>query len=266
MKRTSDRSRLLALVAVFASLNVVCDSFAGIPQFASGVWYSWIFMIEPITGFVLPPYAAFLSTFVGVMAGHVIYPRGIYEFLFTVGAPIGSMISGLLFRRKYRIVLAYFMVLFAAYFATPVSWQLPLWGMWDTYLAFAALLAASATFLKSKPQLKNGRLLPFLLGFYAFIGLEADVLFRIFLFIPCQTYRLLFSFTVEELRFIWLIGAAITPIQVFISILFTSFVGVPLIKIIKKDKPLAVNLFSKYSVLFKDDTCFNRPEKKIEFS
>jgi len=227
------RSRLLALVTIFASLNIVCDSIAGIPQLSSGVWYSWIFMTEPLTGLVLPPYVAFLSTFIGVVAGHFIYPRGIYEFLFAMGAPIGSVISGFLLRRKSKIVLIYFAILLAAYFSTPVAWQLPLWGMWDTYSAFATLLTANFIFFKKDIFFKQKRqqILPLFLAFCAFIGLEADILFRIFLFVPCQTYRLLFSFTVENLQFIWLLGAVVTPIQVALSVAFTSTIGVPLLKI-----------------------------------
>ena len=226
MKPTLRGSRLLALVAVFASLNVVCDSIAGIPQFSEGVWYSWIFMTEPVTGLMLPPSAAFLSTLIGVMAGHVVFPRGSHEFLFAIGAPIGSLVSALLFRGRRRIVLVYFVALFVAYFATPISWQLPLWGMWDTYLAFAMLLTADVVLLVNK----NRKKLPSDLGFCTFIGLEADILFRIFLFIPCQTYRL-FSLTAGDLQLIWIAGAAMTPIQAAISVVFTSIIGVPLMKI-----------------------------------
>lgn len=130
----------VALVAVFAALNVVCDSFAGIPQFTEGVWYSWGFIIEPLNGIILGPFAGFLSTLIGVMIGHFIYFRGTPEFLFTIGAPIGAMISGLLFRGKWKVAFIYYTALFVAYFMTPVPWQLPIWGMWDTYCAYAALL------------------------------------------------------------------------------------------------------------------------------
>ena len=229
MKPAITRSRFLALVAIFASLNIVFDSIAGIPQFSDGVWYSWVFMTEPVTGLVLPPSAAFLSTLIGVMAGHSIYPRGSYEFIFTIGAPVGSLISALLFRGRRKLVLVYFAALLSAYFATPISWQLPLWGMWDTYLAFAGLLVADFAFFKNK----NEKSLPLDLAFYAFIGLEADILFRIFLFIPCQTYRL-FSYTAEDLQFIWIAGAIMTPIQVAVSAIFTSAIGAPLMKIIEK--------------------------------
>ena len=71
MKSTLRRSRFLALVAIFASLTVVCDSIAGIPQLSEGVWHSWVFMAEPITGLVLPPPAAFLSYPGGCGAGGI---------------------------------------------------------------------------------------------------------------------------------------------------------------------------------------------------
>ena len=219
----------MALVALFASLNVVCDSIAGIPQLSEGVWYSWVFMTEPVTGLVLPPQAAFISTLIGVAAGHVIYPRGSYEFLFMIGAPIGSLVSALLFKGRDRIVLIYFSALFVAYLATPISWQLPLWGMWDTYLAFVGLLTANVASIRSRTDKTH----PLALAFCAFIGLEADILFRIFLFVPCQTYRL-FAFTTEELQLIWIAGAVMTPVQVAISALFTSTVGVPLMKILDR--------------------------------
>ena len=227
MKMKVKRSRLLALAAVFASLTVVLDSIPGIPQLSDGVWYSWAFLTEPIIGLVLPPKAAFLSMFLGVMAGHVVFPRHAYEFLFMIGSPIGSFVSALLLRRKYRTVIVFFTVLFMAYFATPVSWQLPWWGMWDTYLAYIGLLASSTRHFGGKSSRKLAT------AFYALIGLEADILFRIFLFIPCQTYQLL-SFTVEELQFIWIAGASVTPIQVAISVAFTSAIGPPLMKIVER--------------------------------
>ena len=236
MRSSWKGSRFLALVAIFASLSIVSDSIVGIPQFSSGVWYSWIFVTEPLTGLILPPYAGFLSTFIGVMAGHIIYPRDTYEFLFTIGAPIGSMITGLMFSGKHKIVLVYFAALLAAYFVTPVSWQLPLWGMWDTYIAFAVVLVANFALpkIRSVSRRRTQKMLPFFLALFAFIGLEADILFRIFLFVPCQTYRLLFGFTVEELRIIWVAGAVITPIQVALSAIFTSTIGVPLLKITRR--------------------------------
>ena len=135
MKKLKD-SAFVSLVAVFAAFNVVCDSLVGPPLPFSGVWYSWIFISEPLTGIILGPLAGFFSSFIGVMIGHVIFFRGAEEFLFTLGAPIGTMISALIFSGKWKIVLLYYLVLLGAFFATPIARQLLFWGMWNVYLAF----------------------------------------------------------------------------------------------------------------------------------
>ncbi len=223
---------MIALTAIFAALNAAFDSFPGLPQLVSGVWYSWIFMMEPLTGLILSPYTAFLATLVGVIVGHSIYPRGEYELLFTLGAPIGSLISGLMLRDRRKIVTLYFTLLLSAYFLTPVARDLPIWGMWDTYIAFATLLIYNL--LNLKRRRKGSGIANF--AFCAFIGLEADILFRIFLFIPCQTYRFLFAFTVETLKVIWAAGAVVTPVQVVLSSLFTSVIAPQIQKILKSTR------------------------------
>jgi len=226
------RSSFISLIAIFAALNVVCDSIAGISLFEYGVWWSWIFLTIPITGIILGPYAGFLSTFFGVMIGHFIYFRGTPEFLFTIGAPVGAMISGLLFKGKWKIVLAYYTILFIVYFATPIARQLPILGMWDTYLAYATLCIATIISIKRVGSIKDKGF--YSLALYAFVGLEADILFRIFLLVPCQTYRLIYGWPVDFLQGIWTLAAAVTPFQVAISVLVTWIIGIPLIKNLKK--------------------------------
>jgi len=228
------RSRFLALVAVFASINVVFDSLMSFPEFSSGVWYSWIFVVEPINGIVLGPYAGFLSTLIGVMIGHFIYFRDVYEFLFTFGAPIGAMVSGFLFRGRWKIVLTYYTALLGIYFITPIAWQLPIWGMWDVYLAYAVLLVVSVMMARKGSWNPESKGLLYVIALSALIGLEADILFRIFVFIPGQTYWLFYRYGAEKLIPIWVLGAAETPIRVAMSILVTTTVGPPLIKVIKK--------------------------------
>lgn len=216
---TMGRSQRIALTAVFATLSVVCDSVAGLPQFTEGVWYGWIFILAPITGIVVGPLEGFFATLIGVALGHMVYPRGSFEYLFTIGAPLGSMISALISRRQWKPVILYYSLLFIAYFSSPVAPQLPLWGMWDTYVAYFAILLL-IIFWKTETHLTiRGRTLHLLLS--AVIGLEADVLFRIFLFIPCQTYASLFHFSVEYVHEIWALGALVTPIQVGLSSLVT---------------------------------------------
>jgi ABC-type xylose transport system permease subunit len=229
-------SQFVSLVALFAALNVVCDSVSVIPQFGEySVWLSWNFLIEPITGIVLGPYAGFLSNFIGVMIGHFMYYRGIPEFLFTLGAPVGAMVSGLLFRGKWKTVFACYTVMFIAYFATPVAWQLPIWGMWNTYLAYVALCTIAFVLTRKKMEKFRSKRFTYSLVLYAFIGLEADILCRIFILVPCQTYRLIYGWPIQTLQGVWMLGAAVTPIQVALSALVvTPLVGVPITKLLRK--------------------------------
>jgi len=233
MKYKNKKSRWWALVAVFASINVASDSFMSFPEFPSGVWYSWNFLIEALTGIVLGPLAGFAAVFAGVMIGHYIYFIDVYEFLFTIGAPIGAMISAFLFRGKWKPAIVYYTALFAAYYVSPIAWQLPVWGMWDTYLAYVLLIATILMIRKGSWE-RGKKRLPLVLGISAFIGLEADVLFRIFIFIPCQTYQLFYGFGVESLQLVWITGAVGTPIKAAFSSLLTVVVGHPLVKTLKK--------------------------------
>jgi len=235
LKRLID-SKFVSLVAVFAAVNVIFDSLVSTPLPFSGVWYSWIFVFEPVNGIVLGPLAGFFSSLIGVMIGHYVNFVDVYEFLFTLGVPIGATISALVFRGKWKIPLIYHAALLVAFFATPIAWQLPPWGMWDTYLALACLLVIIVAMRKWKNlwDTKTRRNLIYILALSAFIGLEADVLFRIFIFIPCQTYRLFYGYDVGVLQATWVLGAVETPIKAALSALVTTMIGLPLISAARK--------------------------------
>ena len=81
---------------------------------------------------------------------------------------------------------------------------------------------------------RESRRLPLILATSAFVGLEADVLFRIFLFIPAQTYHFFYGFDAETLQWIWVSGAVITPIKVALSTAAAVLVGYPLTKALRE--------------------------------
>ena len=232
-----EKSTFIALISVCAAISIICDSLVA-PLPYSGVWLSWIFISEPITGILLGPLAGFLSNLIGVMIGHFINYIDVYEFLFTLGAPLGAMISALVFRRRWGIVLTYYLALFGGFFVAPVSWQLPFWGMWDVYLAFATLLFLVIITSKRKSlwNINSKKRLIYILSLSAFIGLEADVLFRIFIFVPCQTYKLFYDYGVSELQAIWGLGAVETPIKVGLSTIIISIAGPSIIDAVRKLK------------------------------
>lgn len=236
MKKLKE-SLFVSLISVFAAFNIVCDSLMGPLPDISGVWYSWIFIAEPINGVILGPCASFLSSSIGVMVGHSIHFRGSEEFLFTLGAPIGAMISSLIFRGKWKIALIYYLALLGTYFLTPISWQLPFWGMWDVYLAFGCLLFLIVAMKKWKSfwdTKSTGVRLLYIVALCSFIGLEADVLFRIFILVPCQTYQSIYALDVGKLQSWWAIGAVETSTKAALSTLVSMMVTPPIIKAVRK--------------------------------
>lgn len=228
-------SLFTSTVAIFAALTMISDLILESPLPCSDVWLSWVFIMEPITGMLLDPHASFLATLLGVMVGHSIRYRDIYEFVFTLGAPFGSMISSLIFRGKWKQALGYYVVLLGAYFLTPVSWNLPPFGMWDVYVAFGCLVTviliinrkAEIWHVKSSSSL-------FVPALCTFIGLEADVLFRIFLLIPCQTYWLFYGWNAETLQGIWAVGAIETPIKAGLAALISAIIIPQIVKTLRK--------------------------------
>jgi len=229
----SKPTKRIALITTFAVLGVICDIIV-VPVFSAGVWYGWIFVISPLAGIVLGSYDGFLAVLLAVMIGHSVIPREtVYEFIFTLGAPLGAMISGFTYRGRLRRVFLYYTVMIVSYFATPVSRLLPLWGMWNCYVAYATVIILVV--LKESKVLNLEKIKQrYIFAFSAFLGLEADVLFRIFVFVPCQTYRLFYGLTPEALALLWAISAPIiTPIKVAVSTLITAVVCQPLIRILR---------------------------------
>jgi hypothetical protein len=230
--RKMKKSRFVSLVAIFAALGVVCDAVVT-PGFSAGVWFGWIFMISPIAGMVLGPYNGFISILIAVMIGHSLFPREtIYEFVFTLGAPTGSMMSGFVFRGQWKRVFVYYTIMLASYFMTPISKRLPIWGMWDCYVAYGILIALGVIMsIRGSDEIR--RMSPFAVS--AFLGLEADVLLRIFILIPCQGYRLFYGFTPETLVAMWAVPAPIiTPFKVLLSTFFATLIVPQIMRILGK--------------------------------
>lgn len=209
------RTRRVALVSTFAVLSTVLDVMVT-PSLSAGVWFGWIFVISPINGIILGPMDGFITTLISVLLGHsLVFRDSIYEFVFTLGAPICSMVVGLLVKGEWRKVFLYYTILIGAYFLDPLSRVLPIWGMWDTFLAYSALLV----FIIFRARVDTSRLKQgYLFALFTFLGLEADVLFRIFVLVPCRAYSAFYGLTPEALVFIWSVPAPIiTPVKVAFS-------------------------------------------------
>jgi len=207
-----------------------------IPGFLAGIWFGWIFLMSPVTGILLGPRDGFIATLISVMVGHsLVFRETIYEYIFTLGAPLGSLVSGLIFRKKWRTAILLFTFMLAAYILTPVSWSLPFWGMWDVYFAYLTVIIIGLLNRQGILNLNADNRAIFALS--AFLGLEADILFRIFILVPCQAYRLFYGLTSEALIFIWAVPAPIiTPLKVALATLVAGTIGPTLMGILKQSQ------------------------------
>ena len=227
------KARRISLIVMFASMSTVLDIITT-PGFSSGVWYGWVFLLSPVNGIILGPFEGFITTLISVLIGHtLVFRESVYEYIFTFGSPIASLASGFLFRGKRRGIMFYFIFLLGAYFLSPISRKLPIWGMWDVYLAFIVLVS----WILFDSRLKMGylRRQEVVLALSAFIGLEADVLFRVFLLVPCKGYSLFYGLTPEVLAAIWAVPAPlITPIKVVIAIFLTVILVPRIFEVLKR--------------------------------
>ncbi|MHA1906017.1 MAG: hypothetical protein ACW98Y_01880 [Candidatus Thorarchaeota archaeon] len=224
---STDKSRFVALTAVFAAMSVVADLIL-IPS--AGIWDSAIFILSPLAGILLGPVAGAVAIGIGSLAGHYIFFRDIYEMVFMIGAPFGAAMSGLIYQRRWRPALGLYSILLLGYFLEPVTWILPLWGIWDILAGFCLLLVFSlVNFRNLWPESDSSQTLLKLL-FATIIGLESDILLRVFILVPGQTYWFFYGFDASVLQAIWLAAGILTPLKVAIATIIAVLVGLPLLR------------------------------------
>lgn len=221
----------VALVAVFGALHTVLSLFPGPVGFRS-----WIILIIPLEGIILGPVLGFSAGFIGYFLGWFIRPRAEPMF-FGLGEPIGALGAGLIAQRKWPHALLLYAMMLLGFFVYPLTSTLPLWTLWDIYIAFACILIFALLSSKMKLTATSTRYLPVLLGFAAFIGTEADVLARIFMLIPLGGYQW-WGVPAYVLPDVFVLGAFQTPVEAIISIVAAIIIGVPLIKTLQKSKIL----------------------------
>ena len=223
-------SRSITFTAIFAAMIAVLDSIPMIPGFYGGIWDSWGFMLSPIIGILLGPVYGAISVGLGGLVGHLVYFRDPIELLFMLGAPVGAGIAGLAYQQRWRFVFAIYSLLLLGYFITPVTWFLSLLGIWDVLVGFVIVLVVTVISNLNKPGRKplsstNSKLI-----LATVIGLESDILVRIFILISGQIYWIYYAMPLEVLQGLWLVAGIITPIKVIVAALATIAVGQSLIR------------------------------------
>lgn len=225
-------SRSITFVAIFAAMIAILDSIPMIPGFYGGIWDSWGFMLSPIVGILLGPVLGVISVGLGGLVGHLVYFRDPIELLFMLGAPVGAGMAGLVFQERWKAACAIYSVMILGYFLTPVTWSLSLLGVWDVLVGFVLILAITivTSFNKAETRTLSSTNLKMILA--TVIGLESDILARIFILIPGQMYWLYYAMPLEVLQGLWLVAGVITPIKVVLAGIATIAIGRSLLEII----------------------------------
>lgn len=223
-------SRSITFTAIFAAMIAILDSIPMIPGFYGGIWDSWGFILSPIVGILLGPLLGAIAVGLGGFVGHLVYFRDPLELLFMLGAPVGAGIAGLAYQQRWRFVFAIYSLLLLSYFLTPVTWVLSLWGIWDVLVVFVLVLGLTvlSSFNKSTTGILSSASVR--LAFGTVIGLEADILVRIFILIPGQVYWFFYGLPVEELQLMWLVAGFITPIKVIAATIVSVAIGKSLLR------------------------------------
>ena len=65
------------------------------------------------------------------------------------------------------------------------------------------------------------------------IGLETDILFRVFLLVPGQMYWVLYGLSVSGLQLIWLSAGFVTPFKVLLATIIGVTIMRPLLNVIR---------------------------------
>ncbi len=229
----STKSKTVSTIAVSTALVVVLDSTPIIPGFYSGVWDSWLFLLSPLIGIVLGPVLGAVSVGFGGFLGHLIYFRDPYELVFMLGAPLGTLMAGLVYQERWKPVLTIYSLLLLGYSLSPVAWALPLWGIWDILLGYCFVILftiITTSKINDHMSISKERKTLFALIFAIVIGLESDILLRVFIFVPCMTFSLFYGLTIEQLQLIWMGAGFITPLKVMLATIIGVTVGKALLK------------------------------------
>ena len=224
-----DSSKTVAYLAIFTALGAVLDMIPTIPFFYGGVWDSWLFVLSPLFGIILGPYLGALSVGMSNIIGHMVYARDPLELLFMWGGALCAASAGWVYQKRWRPVLGIYSLLLIGYFVYPVSWVLPLIGIWDILVGYVVTIIFGYAVLSGRLESMRNNSAVFL--FAAVIGLELDILLRVFILVPGQIWTIMF--TLEALQVIWLSAGIITPLKVVIATIATLTLAHSLIPILE---------------------------------
>ena len=183
----------------------------------------------PLEGIIGGPIPGGCAALIGVLVGRIAKPEFYFvENLFGIGEVVGAFAAGLLFAGRWKTVFVIYVALLIAFLLHPIARVIPLWTLWDVYVACLAVFPAAYVTKKvfdSKPDPKT--LLP-AIALTSFISVELDVMVRIFMLIVMGLYQV-YPIPIELIPGVFIAGAFVTPLEAMYTSVMATIVGVPIL-------------------------------------
>lgn len=239
-------SLIISIVALFAALYVVFSLLPGIPVIGlPEMKIELEASIASIFGIVLGPYLGALAALIGTIVAFFAPPGfSLFSAIFIFNSALNAIITGLIFKNKWKIAFILFAIIIIAFFFTPVSipinenWYIALAATFDKIIALL-LIIPSAILLRTrgisieKTELKTlskNFLFIFLLSF---IGNQADSALGCLIFALPPIYEGVFGLNLEITRGLFLISPLAYPIVRLLQAFIAALVGLPLIRVFR---------------------------------
>ena len=184
--------------------------------------------MEPMEGIIGGPLFGFAAAAIGWVGGRFARPEAFYvENFFGLAEAVGALGAGLLVRRRWWAVSAFYGALLAAFLLHPFAREVPLWSLWDTYLGFLAIFPASIVIRRIDIRISAKTLAP-AVALITFVAVELDAMMRIFMLVDLGLYQT-YGIPLEAWSSIFIAGALQTPVEGLYSVVMASLVGVPVL-------------------------------------
>ncbi len=146
---------------------------------------------------------------------------------------VGAIFMALLMYRKHSLALFSAIVLLALFFIAPGNAYVPLWALWDKYLAILLIIPAMIFVKRTfKPEINLRYLFPTVL-LVSFVGLEVDAMFGNLLF-GLYSYSLL-GMTAKAVGDLYIPFALAAFWERLIVAFISALVTVPLVIAVDKN-------------------------------
>lgn len=233
-----------ALVAAFAALYLILSILPGIPAVGfPAIKIELEAALASVMGVILGPYLGGLAALLGTTLAFVFPPgAGIFGLPFIFNPAFNALVTGLIFKGRWKAALAIFAAVVASFFVSPVPnplaqyWRVGLAATFDKIAALLLILPAAVLLARRSSVESEAKPLTLSLGLLlllAFIGNEADNALGVALFAMPPIYSGIYGLNLEAVRGLFLVSPFVYPAIRALQAVAAALIGLPLLKAVR---------------------------------